>query len=397
MEKFEYKSAVTGLGMSDVGRRLMRDPMALTVDASLAAIADAGLTREDIDGVCTYPGMVAGAGGFSGAGAHELIDVLRLQPNWHSSGLEQAGQLGSVVAAMMAVATGMCRHVLCFRTVWESTYTQLQRTGKISSSGGDGRLSGGMEWRIPYGAASAANWIGMYCSRYMHEYGLTREQLGQIAINSRKNAALNPYAVYKDPMSMEDYLNVRMVSTPLSLYDCDVPCDASVAFVISHVDTVKDSRRGRGVGFEAVGTANTERISWDQGDLRYLTGIDGAAKMLWSRTDLRPSDMDMAQLYDGFSFNTLSWLEKLGFCGEGEAGAFLEGGHRIALDGELPLNTNGGQLSGGRLHGYGYLHEACVQLLDEAGERQVPDNPQTAVISSGGGVPGSALILTAPQ
>jgi acetyl-CoA acetyltransferase len=220
--------------------------------------------------------------------------------------------------------------------------------------------------------------------------------LGQIALNGRRNAALTPYAIYKEPMSMEDYLNVRMVSSPLGLFDCDVPCDASVAFIISHKDTVKDSRRGRGVGFEAVGTANTERVSWDQGDLRYLTGIDGAAKMLWSRTDLRPQDMDMAQLYDGFSFNTLCWLEKLGFCGEGEAGAFLEGGHRIARDGEIPLNTNGGQLSGGRLHGYGFLHEACVQLLGEAGDRQIPNNPQTAVTSSGGGVPGSAIILTAP-
>lgn len=395
MDKFEHSSAVTGMGMSEVGRRLMRDPMALTVEACLAAMEDAGLTRDDIDGVCTYPGNVPGAGGFSGAGAHDLIDVLRLKPNYHNSGLEQAGQLGSIVTAMMAVATGMCRHVLCFRTVWEATYVELQRTGKIRYSGGGGRISGGMEYRIPYGAASAANWIGMYCSRYMHDYGLTKEQLGQIALNGRRNAALTPYAVYKDPMTMQDYLEVRMVSTPLSLYDCDVPCDASVAFVISHVDAAKDTRRGKGVRFEAVGTANTERVSWDQGDLHYLTGIEGAANMLWNRTDLKPKDMDMAQLYDGFSFNTLCWLEKLGFWEVGEAGAFLEGGHRIARDGELPLNTNGGQLSGGRLHGYGFLHEACVQLLGEAGERQLQSDPQTAVISSGGGVPGSALILTA--
>jgi len=396
MEKFEHKAAVTGLGMSEIGRRLMRDPLALTVDASLAAMADAGLTRDAIDGVCTYPGVFPGAGGISGAGAHEVIDTLRLKPNWHNSGLEQAGQLGSVVAAVMAVATGLCRHVLCFRTVWEATYTQLQRTGKIRYSGGGGRLSGGMEWRIPYGAASAANWIALYCSRYMHEYGLTREQLGQIAVNNRKNAALTPYAVYKEPLSLDDYLGARMISTPLCLYDCDVPCDASVAFIISHRDTAKDSRRGRGVHFEAVGTAINERVSWDQGDLHYLTGIDGAARMLWSRTDLKPADIDMVQLYDGFSFNAVCWLEKLGFCGVGEVGAFLEGGHRIARDGELPLNTNGGQLSAGRLHGYGFLHEACVQLLGEGGERQVPNNPRTAIASSGGGVPGSALLLTAP-
>ncbi len=395
MDKFEYSSAVTGLGMSDVGRRLMRDPLSLTIDASLAAIEDAGLTRDDIDGVCTYPGAMSGAGGISGAGSWDVMDALRIKANWHNGGLEQAGQLGSVVAAMMAVATGMCRHVLCFRTVWEATYTQLQRTGQISVKG-SGRLEGGMEWRIPYGAVSAANWIAMYASRYMHEYGLTKEQLGLIPINSRKNAALNPYAIYREPMSMDDYLSARVISSPFGLYDCDVPCDASVAFIISHKDTAKDSRRGRGVGFEAVGTANTERVSWDQGELTHEPGLEGAANMLWSRTDLRPADIDMAQLYDGFSFNALCWLERLGFCGVGEVGDFLDGGRRIALDGELPLNTNGGQLSAGRLHGYGFLHEACVQLLGEAGDRQVPNEPKTAVVTSGGGVPGSALILTAP-
>tara|TARA_R110002072_G_scaffold79087_2_gene182732 strand:+ start:658 stop:1848 length:1191 start_codon:yes stop_codon:yes gene_type:complete len=395
MEKFEHKSAVTGLGMSQIGRRLMRDPMDLTMDACLAAIADAGLTRDDIDGVCTYPGSVSGAPGISGASAWDVMDALRLKVNWFNSGLEQAGQLGSVVAAMMAVATGLCRHVLCFRTVWEATYTQLQRTGQVRYSGGGGRLSGGMEWRIPYGAASAANWIALYCNHYMHEYGLTREQLGQIALNGRRNAALTDYAIYREPMTLDDYLNARIVSTPFGLYDCDVPCDASVAFVISHIDTVADSRRGTGVGFEAVGTGNSERVSWDQGDIRYEPGLVGACEMLWSRTDLRHKDIDMLQLYDGFTFNALCWLERLGFCGEGEAGAFLEGGTRIARDGELPLNTNGGQLSAGRLHGYGFLHESCVQLLGEAGERQVPNNPQTSIATSGGGVPGSAILLRA--
>ncbi len=395
MEKFESRSAVTGLGMSQIGRRLMRDPLALTMESSLAAIEDAGLTREDIDGVCTYPGSVAGAPGISGAAAWDVVDALRLNVNWYNSGLEQPGQLGSVINAMMAVATGMCRHVLCFRTVWEATYTHLQRTGQVRYSGGGGRLSGGMEWRIPYGAASAANWIALYCSRYMHEFGLTKEQLGQIPLNGRRNAALTDYAVYKDPLTMEDYLGARIVSTPFGLYDCDVPCDASVAFIVSHVDTVKDSRRGTGVGFEAVGTANSERVSWDQGDIRYEPGLVGAANMMWSRTDLVHKDIDMVQLYDGFSFNALCWLERLGFCPEGEAGDFLEGGARIARDGDLPLNTNGGQLSAGRLHGYGFLHESCVQLLGEAGERQVPNNPQTSIATSGGGVPGSAILVRA--
>jgi acetyl-CoA acetyltransferase len=119
--------------------------------------------------------------------------------------------------------------------------------------------------------------------------------------------------------------------------------------------------------------------------------------MLWRRTQLRPADVDVAELYDGFSFLTLAWLEALGFCGKGESGPFVEGGARIALDGELPLNTQGGQLSGGRLHGYGFLHEACVQLWGEGGERQVPGSPQVAVAAAGGGPLAGCLLLTAPH
>jgi acetyl-CoA acetyltransferase len=192
---------------------------------------------------------------------------------------------------------------------------------------------------------------------------------------------------------MDDYLGARLVSSPFGLYDCDVPCDGAVAVVISHVDTAPDLRSSP-VRVEAVGTHMGERISWDQGTLVHEPMLAGPASHAWSRTDLRPGDVDVAELYDGFTFNCLSWLEALGFCGMGEGGPFVEGGHRIALDGELPLNTHGGQLSAGRLHGWGFLHEACVQLRGEGGERQVPNDPDVAVVSTGGGHPGGVLILT---
>jgi acetyl-CoA acetyltransferase len=115
---------------------------------------------------------------------------------------------------------------------------------------------------------------------------------------------------------------------------------------------------------------------------------------MWERTDLRPSDVDMAQLYDGFSILPLVWLEALELCGRGESGAFIEGGARIALDGELPLNTYGGQLSAGRMHGYWVLHEACVQLRGQAGPRQVPGRHEVAVVSNGGGPIAGCLLLT---
>ena len=145
---------------------------------------------------------------------------------------------------------------------------------------------------------------------------------------------------------------------------------------------------------EAVGTAIRGRPSWDQWDDMTTMALRDAAAMLWKRTDLKPGDVDTAQLYDGFSFICLAWLEALGFCGKGEGGPFVEGGRRIAREGEIPLNTHGGQLSAGRLHGYGFLHEACVQLRGAGGARQVPGEPEVAVAAAGGGPLAGCLLLT---
>jgi len=248
-----------------------------------------------------------------------------------------------------------------------------------------------MQWRIPFGAASAAPWIAMYASQYFAKYGGDRRTLGEIAVNARTNAGRNPNAVYRDPMTMDDYLDARIISTPFGLYDCDVPVDGAVAIVVSAVETAADLRQPP-VLVEAFGTKIDERQSWDQGTITHLPNVFGPAAHLWSRTTLRPADVDVALLYDGFSFNCLSWLEALGFCGVGETADFVAGGRRIALDGELPLNPHGGQLSGGRTHGYGFLHEGVLQLRGEAGERQVP-GAQVAAVSAGGGIPAGALLL----
>jgi acetyl-CoA acetyltransferase/uncharacterized OB-fold protein len=390
--KFEDRVALTGIGMSQVGRRLMRPPLALTVEACRRAVEDAGLTMADIDGLSTYPGGAV-SGGITEGGIPAVEEALRIRPTWHNGTMETPGQLGSVVAAMLAVASGLCRHVLCFRTVWEATHTELMRNGTLrpSGMGMGGRLSGDMQWRIPFGGASASTWIAMYASQYFAKYGAGREMLGEVALNARRNAARNPDAVYRDPMTMDDYLDARMISTPFGLFDCDAPVDGAVAVVVSAVETAGDLRRPP-VLVEAVGTKMDERQSWDQGTITHLPNVFGPAAHLWSRTTLRPADVDVAELYDGFSFNTVSWLEALGFCGVGEASDFLAGGKRIALDGELPLNTHGGQLSAGRTHGYGFLHEAVVQLRGDAGDRQVP-GARVAAVSAGGGVPAGAFLL----
>jgi len=389
--------AITGIGQSEVGRRLGRDPLALTLDACLGAIEDAGLCREDIDGLSTYPGaMGAGAPGFSGPGIPEVQDALRLELDWFCGGPELPGQLGAVVNACMAVATGLAQHVLCFRTVWESTAQRGGRRAGIGTSArSDFRASGFLQWALPFGAASAANWVALFARRHFHEYGTTREQLGQIALTARRNAARNPQAVYRDPMTLADYLGARPISTPLHLFDCDVPVDGSTAVVVSQRDLARNLRHAL-VVVESVGTALHGRPSWDQFDDLTTMAARDAARMLWSRTSITPRDVRVAQLYDGFSFLALAWLEALGFCAQGEGGAFVEGGTRIALDGVLPINTGGGQLSGGRLHGFGLLHEAVLQLRGLGAERQVPGHPRVAVVAAGGGPLGGCLLLSQP-
>ncbi|MCL4446612.1 MAG: thiolase family protein [Actinobacteria bacterium] len=397
-EPLEKRSIISGIGQSEVGRKLNRSDIDLTVEAAIRAIEDAGLTRDDIDGLATYPGMGVGTPGFAGPTTPEVQDALRLELNWHDGGGEGPAQIRAVIAACLAVGAGLAKHVLVYRTVTESTAQGEGGRKGIGGSGGGGggvpRFSGFLQWYLPFGAVSAANWIALVAQRRFHEFGLTREQLAQIALNARRNAGLNENAVYRDPMSLEDYLAARMISTPLCLFDCDAPSDGSTAVIVSHRDYAKDARHTP-IHVNAVGTGLKGRPSWDQfDDMTSMAARDAAASM-WKRTELKPSDVDVAELYDGFSILTMVWLEAMGFCDRGESGPFVEGGDRIALGGSLPLNTAGGQLSGGRLHGFGLLHEAVVQLRGDGGERQAPNNPEVAAVSNGGGPIAGSMLLTA--
>ncbi|MFI5798122.1 thiolase C-terminal domain-containing protein [Streptomyces sp. NPDC051677] len=384
--KFEERAVISGAGASRLGRRLMVPPLELTVEACEKAVADAGLTFDDIDGLSTYPGGGA-YGGFAEGGVTALESALGIRPTWHNGAGETFGPGGSLVAAMLAVAGGLARHVLCFRTVWEATYAELVRQGRIRMPG----PAGPEGWFKPFGALSPAIMLAMNAQRHMHRYGSTRETLGWIALNQRAGAARHPDAVYRDPLTMDDYLSARTITTPFGLYDCDVPCDAATAVVVSAADTAGDLAKPP-VRIEAVGTQIVERPEWDQATLTHEPQVLGQAAHLWTRTELGPADVDVALLYDGFTFNCLSWLEALGFCRIGEARDFLDGGKNIALDGVIPLNPHGGQLSHGRTHGMGLLHEAVLQLRGEADARQVA-GARTAVVSSGGLTPGGVLLL----
>ena len=382
-------AVISGAGQSAVGRRLMRDPLDLTVDAVLAALDDAGLTTADVDGIATYPGGIDQPPGFAGGiGVAEVQDALRLELDWYAGGIESPGQLGAIVQAALAVHAGLACHVVCFRTVCEASAQGTQGRSAVMSRG---EVGGFMQWLAPFGAPSAAVYVAMLAARHFHEYGTTRDQLAQIALTCRANAALNPAAIYRGPLTLDDYLTARMISEPLGLFDCDVPADGSTAVVVSRAGTGADLAKPP-IRFEGIGTALHGRAIRDQWEDLTTMGCHDAAAMLWRHTDLTPADVDVAQLYDGFSFMALAWLEALGFCAAGEGGPFVEGGRRIARTGELPLNTGGGQLSAGRLHGFGHVHEAVRQLWGEAGARQVPGEPQVAIVGNGGPNAGCLLL-----
>jgi len=211
-------------------------------------------------------------------------------------------------------------------------------------------------------------------------------------VNSRAMAALNPNAIYRKPITIDDYLASRLISDPLRLYDCDTHIDGSTALVLSHRDAVREGPNvpirieAMGMGISGFG------VGLHTGDFTEMPARR-AGDMLWARTDFTPKDLDFAQIYDGFSILTLMWLEALSICGPGEAAAFVEGGSRIGLTGELPLNTSGGQLSAGRFHGYGHTYEACLQLWNKGGARQV-QGARTGVVSNGGFGYGCLLLTT---
>jgi acetyl-CoA acetyltransferase len=228
---------ISGVGQSEVGMKLPRPPLLLTLDAVREALADAGLDISQIDGVSTYPGRVPQMLGFSPVGADELIDALGIHATWYAGGGEITSQLGAIVAAATAVKAGLAQHVICFRTVYEAG--AMANPEEYPMPRRD-RVDGNSQWTAPFNALSAACWVAQYAMRHVKQYGLTREQLAQIALTDRANAMRNPRAMVRDPLTMDDYMSARLISTPLCLYDCDRYTDASTVLFVSAADAVDE-------------------------------------------------------------------------------------------------------------------------------------------------------------
>jgi acetyl-CoA acetyltransferase len=373
---------ITGAGQSEVGRPSSRSAMQLMMDACYQAVTDAGLAMSDVEGIGTYPGKFTQGGGIGPVSTTDAAFALGIQPKYVISSADGHSHMGPIFAAIWAIANGVARHVLIFRAVHQATARLLSRESTLLSGSGQRRVDGNNAWTVPYNALSPANMYALYAQAYFEKYGATSEQLGAIAVNGRMMAQHNPNAIYRKPLTLDDYMTSRVISSPLRLYDCDSHIDGATAILLSHRDTVKDLRNPP-IHIESIGMSlGGIGAGVHQGDFTSLA-CGHAGEQLWSRTDLTPKDVDCAQIYDGFSIHVLLWLEGLRLTGRGEAARFVEGGSRIGLDGELPLNTSGGQLSAGRFHGYGHTYEATAQLWGRGGGRQVKD-ARTCIIANGG-------------
>ncbi|MHC0433638.1 acetyl-CoA acetyltransferase [Streptomyces sp. O3] len=370
------KVAVAGAALADCGRVDEATPYALHAQAARRALADSGLDRRVIDGFAS-----AGLGTLAPI---ETAEYLGLRPTWVDS-TSVGGSTWEVMAAHAAdaIAAGHANAVLL---VYGSTARADIRAGRRTGGLSFG-ARGPLQFETPYGHTLIAKYA-MAARRHMHEYGTTLEQLAEVAIQARANAAHNPEAMFRDPITADDVLSGPMIADPFTKLHCCLRSDGGAAVLLVAEEYVADCAKAPvwilGAGEHVSHTTMSE---WDDFTVS-PAAVSG--RLAFERAGVRPDDIDIAELYDAFTYMTLVTLEDLGFCAKGEGGAFVEKG-RLTRGGQLPVNTDGGGLSAQHpgMRGLFLLVEAVRQLRGEAGERQVRKArgrlPELAVASGTGG------------
>jgi acetyl-CoA acetyltransferase len=355
------KGAITGIGETAYSRNSGKSVVALQMEASLAAIADAGLTPKEIDGIIAYAP--------SGVVAEDFVTNFGI-PDLRFSATTPMGGASCVAAvqcAIAALAAGVCRHVLI----------PLGRNG--ASEGRIGARVRQMpqfrvvaEFEMPVGNLAPAQLYAPMARRHMEQYGTTSRQLGEIAVTVRRHAGLHGNAIMTKPITIDDHQSSRMIADPLRLLDCSLESDGATAVVVSAAERARDLR-GRPVYVMGVAEGHPESPSTitQRPDLTTL-GTAKAAPRAFAMAGVAPADVDVAEIYDCFTYIVLCQLEDLGFCAKGEGGAFVEG-DALGLGGRLPINTHGGLLSQAHVAGLNHIVELVRQLRGDAGATQVRD------------------------
>lgn len=383
------RTAVVGVGQTEFSRDSGRSVLSLATEASLKAIADAGLTVADVDGIVRCGDDVVTPYTLAAAlGANNLT-------YWADTGPGGVAPCMMMGLAMGALLSGQAKAVLAFRSLNGRSESRLgagtQRTG-VQVSGGVGSYD---EFFVPYGLMTAGHTFALMTQRHMLEYGTTAEQLAAVAMTCREHAQLTPHAMMRDrPLSLDDYLASRMISTPLRLFDFCLESDGACAVVITLAERAKDLPRppvliravaGGAPGDHRAGMMFPVVTRDDMTDL----GGRRAGEALWNRAGVGPSEVDIAQIYDCFTISVILQLEAYGFCAKGEGGPFVASG-AIKRGGTLPINTGGGHLSEGYVHGMNHIVQAVRQLRGEA-DMQIDD--AELCLCTGGPLPIGSSVL----
>lgn len=382
---FEDNVAFTGIGRSQTIPGVTRAWTVVAAEACHSAIADAGLLKGDIDGLCVDGGST-GLPGLSSEGVRGIAHTLGLHPLWHTGAREQPGQAGAVVAAMLPVATGLCRHVLCLTATGDGSSGSRTGPHPAEYSAAD----------VGADPAINARGVALAAAEYLETFGYSRDVLGWVAVASRRHAVANLEALCRSPLEMDDYLAAETVCAPMGFLDFALPGDGAIAFVISSADAAK-ARAPGAIWVDAVGTKLAAAGGIEGGLGSYRLHAETSAEQLWSRASIGRSDIDFLAIDDSSTFNVLCWIEALGLCKPGDAANLVSGGVGIGPGGDIPVNPHGGELASGARGGYGNLYEAICQLRGKAADRQI-QGARAAVFSSSD-IAGSAaaMILVADR
>jgi acetyl-CoA acetyltransferase len=352
------RAAIVGVGRTAFSRNSGVSTLALALQAIAAALGDGGLSVRDVDGVACHrvgdsvpAALVAQALG---------IDDLRFHYDLFGGGSASAGVLAG---AAMAIATGEAECVVCWRAINARSEWRMGGTGRAAPDTPE------FQYLVPYGHFTPPQHFAMFARAYMDAYGVVAEDLGRIAIQQRDNAVNNPRAMMRSPLTMHDYLESRWIAEPLRLYDCCLETDGAVALVVTSAERARDLPRVPVLISGATYGSGHTWYSNNRGDWT-TTAAATMARRLYAMAGVGPDDVDVAELYDAFTPLVLVQLEDYGFCSRGEATALVAEG-ATAIGGQLPVNTHGGHLSEGYVHGLNHAVEAVDQLRWACGERQV--------------------------
>lgn len=380
------EAAIAGIGLTEFSKDSGRSELQLAAECIKSACDDAGISPSEIDGLVSYTLdhtdeiEVARA-----VGANDLTMFSRINYGGGAA-------VGTIQQAAMAIATGQATTVVCWRAM-------NGRSGQRMGQGVSGDITSSdlihWSWYMPYGMLIPGSWISLIANKYMHDYGVTREDLGRVAISQRNYAQNNPRAYgYGKPLTMEEYLDSPPIASPLCLYDFCQETDGGCAILITSAERAKDLKQKPAVirGVTQASTRGQEQMtSFYRDELTSLPEMELAAKLVYKQAGLGPEDIDAACLYDAFTSEIIMQLESFGFCGRGEGKDLVRDG-ALDIDGRLPNNTHGGLISEAYIHGMNNIAEG-VRLVRGESTGQPNKSVEHVLVSSGVGVPTGALIL----